>query len=68
MTDGEVIAIDAKTLRRSYDKSCRKGAIHMVSAFFSANHVVLGQVKTCEKSNEITTIPELIDLLEFEVA
>lgn len=62
---GEVIAIDGKTLRGSYDKSRRKGAIHMISAFSAANGVVLGQVKTEEKSNEITAIPELLKLLNL---
>ena len=51
LTNGEVIAIDGKTLRGSYDKRRRTGAIHMVSAFSTANGVVLGQVKTDEKSN-----------------
>lgn len=64
-SSGEVIAIDGKTLRGSYDKSRKKGAIHMVSAFSAANGVVLGQVKTKEKSNEITTIPELLKLLNL---
>ena len=63
LTDGEVIAIDGKTFRGSYDKRRRTGAIHMVSAFSTANGVVLGQVKTDEKSNEITAIPELLKLL-----
>ena len=53
-TDGEVVAIDRKTVRSSYDKSKRKGPIPMVSAFATANGVVLGQIKTEEKSNEIT--------------
>lgn len=61
-SSGEVIAIDGKTLRGSYDKSRKKGAIHMISAFSAANGVVLGQVKTKEKSNEITAIPELCRL------
>jgi predicted transposase YbfD/YdcC len=64
-TAGEVIAIDGKTLRRSYDKGRRQGAIHMVSAFSAANQVVLGQVKTDDKSNEITAIPELLELLSI---
>lgn len=59
----EVVAIDGKTSRRSYDKSKGKGAIHMVSAWATANRVVLGQVKTEDKSNEITAIPELLDIL-----
>ena len=66
ITKGQVIAIDGKTLRRSYDKKSNKAAIHMVSAWASASHLVLGQVKTNEKSNEITAIPELLDILETE--
>lgn len=62
----DVVAIDGKTIRRSYDTSSNKNAIHMVSAWASKNKVVLGQVKTDEKSNEITAIPELLHLLEIE--
>jgi len=65
-TDGDVIAIDGKTLRRSHDKSSNKSAIHMVSAWSSANGVVLGQEKTAEKSNEITAIPELLNSLAIK--
>ena len=64
-TNGEVVAIDGKTARGSYDKGKNKGAIHMVSAFAAANNVVLGQIKTDQKSNEITAIPALIDLLDL---
>ena len=64
--DGDVIAIDGKTLRGSYDKSRRRGAIHVISAFSSVNGVVLGQLKTSEKSNEITAMPKLIDLLDIK--
>ncbi len=64
-TGGDVIAIDGKTLRGTYDKGRRQGAIHMVSAFSAANQVVIGQVKTSEKSNEITAIPELLKLLDI---
>lgn len=66
VTDGKVIAVDGKTVRKSYDKSKRKGAIHMVSAFSTANSVVMGQVKTNEKSNEITAIPELLNMLDIK--
>ena len=52
-----VIAIDGKTLRRSHDRVLGKKAIHMVSAWAAENSLVLGQVKTDEKSNEITAIP-----------
>ena len=65
LTAGEVIAIDGKTLRRSHDAAKNKGAIHLVSAWASANRLVLGQVKVADKSNEITAIPELLQLLEL---
>ena len=62
---GEVVAIDGKTVRRSHDKVAGKGAIHLVSAWASANTLTLGQVKTEEKSNEITAIPRLLELLDL---
>lgn len=65
VTGGQVIAVDGKTLRRSGDKTLGKGAIHIVSAWAVHNHLVLGQVKTDEKSNEITAIPELLALLDL---
>jgi len=65
MTRGQVIAIDGKTLRRSHDRSNEKKAIHMISAWASSNEVVLGQLKTEEKSNEITAIPVLLKLLDI---
>jgi len=65
-TDGDIIAIDGKTLRRSHDSGSGKSAIHMVSAWSSANGVVLGQEKTAEKSNEITAIPELLNSLAIK--
>ncbi|WP_424100283.1 ISAs1 family transposase [Moorena producens] len=65
VTFGEIVAIDGKTLRHSYDKSSDKAAIHMVSAWATANRLVLGQVKVDEKSNEITAIPKLIKVLEL---
>jgi predicted transposase YbfD/YdcC len=65
-TKGDVIAIDGKTLRRSHDASSDKSAIHMVSAWSSANGVVLGQEKTAEKSNEITAIPALLNNLAIK--
>jgi predicted transposase YbfD/YdcC len=61
---GQVIAIDGKVLRRSHDKGIGKAAIDMVSAWASANRLVLGQVKVDEKSNEITAIPQLLEVLE----
>jgi predicted transposase YbfD/YdcC len=63
VTPGQVVAIDGKTLRGSHDGTIGKGAIHLVSAWASANGIVLGQRKTAEKSNEITAIPELLELL-----
>ena len=64
-TTGQVVAIDGKTLRRSFDRATRKSALHMVCAWGCANGVVLGQVRTAEKSNEITAIPGLLDLLDI---
>lgn len=63
LTNQEIVAIDGKTLRGSYDPSDDKAAIHMVSAWAAANRLVLGQVKVDEKSNEITAIPELLKVL-----
>lgn len=65
VTDGQVIAIDGKTLRRSFDAASGKSAIHMVSAWATANHIGLGQVVVDEKSNEITAIPQLLEILEL---
>lgn len=65
-TEGDVVANDGKTLRRSHDNASGKSAIHMVSAWSSANGLVLGQEKTAEKSNEITAIPELLSVLELK--
>ena len=62
-TDGEVVAIDGKTLRRSYQRSRGKGPLHLVSAWATNNRLTLGQVKVNEKSNEITAVPELLKLL-----
>ncbi len=66
ITDGQVVAIDGKTLRRSYDKASSKAAIHMVSAWATANHVSLGQTVVDAKSNEITAIPKLLEMLEIK--
>lgn len=63
----EVIAIDGKTSRRSYQKK-GDAAIHIVSAFAARQRLVLGQVKVAEKSNEITAIPRLLDMLVIEGA
>lgn len=61
----EVIAIDGKTLRKSFDKASEQSAIHMVSAFASSTKLVLAQEKVSERSNEITAIPKLLDLLSI---
>lgn len=65
ITGGQVIAIDGKTLRRSHDRTGGKAAIHMVSAWAAANRVVLAQTKVDDKSNEITAVPELLNVLEL---
>lgn len=65
ITESEVVAIDGKTLRHSYDRGGKKGAIHMVSAWATEARLVLGQKKVDDKSNEITAIPELIKVLEL---
>ena len=65
ITEGEVIAIDGKCLRRSLDKASKKAAIYMVSAWAQQNNLVLGQVKVDDKSNEITAIPKLLSRLDI---
>lgn len=65
-TQGQVVAIDGKSLRGSRDGAKGKGAVHLVSAWASSNHLVLGQVKVDDKSNEITAIPELLRLLSLK--
>jgi predicted transposase YbfD/YdcC len=62
----EFINIDGKTLRRSFDRANSKSAMHMVSAFASEARLVLAQVKVDEKSNEITAIPDLLNLLAIK--
>jgi predicted transposase YbfD/YdcC len=62
---GEVVAIDGKTLRHSFDTELDQSPIHIVSAWATSNRVVLGQIKVNDKSNEITAIPELIDALDL---
>jgi predicted transposase YbfD/YdcC len=66
VTDGQVIAVDGKTLRGSQDGSQGKGPIHMVSAWAEQNRLVLEQVKVDEKSNEITAIPALLQVFELQ--
>lgn len=69
-TDGQVVAIDSKTLRRSHDRTNGQGALHLVSAWAETNRVVLGQLATAAGRplgpNEITAIPQLLELLRLE--
>jgi predicted transposase YbfD/YdcC len=65
ITQGQLVAIDGKTLRRSFDAASSKSAIHMVSAWATANCISLGQVVVDEKSNEITAIPKLLQIIEL---
>lgn len=63
---GDLIAIDGKSLRGSRDEPTSRRAIHMVNAWCTQNQLVLGQFKTQEKSNEITAIPELLEMLDLK--
>lgn len=65
VSNGQVIAVDGKQLRHSYDKPLGKAAIQMVTAWATANELVLGQMKVDDKSNEITAIPALLNLLDI---
>ena len=64
-TDGQVIAIDGKTLRGSFDKASNTSAFHMISAWASVNSISLGQLVVDAKSNEITAIPKWLDMLQL---
>lgn len=64
--DQEVVAIDGKTVRRSFDRSRNQGPLHIVSAWSCDRRLVLGQRQVAEKSNEITAIPELFDTLDIK--
>lgn len=65
---GGLICFDGKTLRGSFDRAGHKAAVHMISAWVQANHTVFGQLTTQEKSNEITAIPKLLDMLNLRNA
>ena len=65
ITGGQVVPIDGKVLRGSREGVLGKAGIDMVSAWATANHLVLGQVKVADKSNEITAIPQLLHMLEL---
>lgn len=60
ITKDEVIAIDRKTVRGSYNKSEERSAIHMVNAFATAHDLCLGQSRVDDKTNEILEIPKLL--------
>ena len=62
----QVISIDGKELRNSYDREKEQNSLHLVSAWVSSHHLLLGQVKTEEKSNEITAIPKLLELINIK--
>jgi len=66
ITDGQVVALDGKTLRRSHDRTIGNRAIHMIGAWATVNRLVLGQIKVDAKSNEITAIPQLLKLLAIK--
>lgn len=65
-TKGEVISIDGKTLRHSFDTAAGQAPIHVISAWASKNRLVLGQLKVDDKSNEIPAIPALLALLDLQ--
>ena len=67
-TDGQVIAIDGTTLRGSFDKARNKSAIHLISAWASANSISLDELVVDAKRNGITAIPKLLDILQLKGA
>jgi len=68
VTEGQILPIDGKTLRGSYDRADGKAAIHVVSVWATQNHLSLGSVVVDEKSNEITAIPRLLGLIDISGA
>jgi predicted transposase YbfD/YdcC len=65
LTQGQVVSLDGKKLRRSHDKQHERDGIWVVSAWAGENRMVLGQTKVAEKSNEITAIPQLLSALDI---
>ena len=61
-----VVAIDGKVLRRSFDRASEKSALHMVSAWGCEQRLVLAQIPTDAKSNEITAVPKLLAMLALK--
>ena len=66
MCDKEIVNLDGKTLRGTQDTENNQDIIHMVSAWASESGVVLGQIKVSEKSNEITSVPKLLDVIDVK--
>ena len=66
LSQSKVIALDGKTLRKSFNSSNGRSAIHMVSAWCVSNQMIFGQTKVDEKSNEITAIPKLLSMLDIK--
>ncbi len=64
LSGGDIVSLDGKTLRHSFDRAASQAAMHMVRAWANANRLVLGQVKVDDKSNEITAIPTLLKMLD----
>jgi predicted transposase YbfD/YdcC len=62
----QIISIDGKSFNGSYDREKGQKSLHMVSAWVSSHHLLLGQVKTDKKSNEITAIPKLLELIDIK--
>lgn len=65
---GQVVAIDGKTMRRSFDRRLGKSPLHLVSAWVAERGITLGQIATEEKSNEITAIPQLLKTIDVRGA
>ncbi len=65
ITRGQIVPIDGKTLRRSFDSAHDLPALHLVSAWAAENRLVLGEIPVDDKSNEITAIPKLLEILEL---
>jgi len=65
---GKLVSVDGKTIRRSFDRASNRSAIHMINAWCGENHLVLGQLASEAKDNEITAIPKLLKLLDLDGA
>ncbi len=66
VSEGEIVAVDGKTLRRSFDTASGRASIHMVNAWAASSGISLGQLAADGKSNEITAIPKLLELLSVQ--